>query len=100
MDNQRRSLEFMVGNQVFLKVVPWNNIVCFGMKGKLALKYIGPFEFIERIGLISYQLALPSYLARIHDVFNVSLLQKVKLDLTRVLPQVSIEIRKDLTIEV
>jgi hypothetical protein len=70
------------------------------MKGKLALKYIGPFEFIERIGLISYQLALPSYLARIHDVFNVSLLQKVELDLTRVLPQVPIEIRKDLTMKV
>lgn len=70
------------------------------MKGKLALKYIGPFEIIERFGLIVYQLALPSYLTRMHDVFNVLLLQKAKLDLTRILLQVPIEIREDLTMEV
>jgi hypothetical protein len=43
-----------VGDQVYLKVAPWQNIIWFGMKGKLASRYIGPFEIVERIGLVAY----------------------------------------------
>jgi len=55
----RKPLEFEVGDQVFLKVVPWKNIMQFGLKRKLTLRFIGPFEIKTRIKPIAYKLALP-----------------------------------------
>jgi hypothetical protein len=52
-DSRRRPLEFQVGDKVFLKVAPWKGIIQFGVKGKLAPRYIRPFE-IERIGPVAY----------------------------------------------
>jgi hypothetical protein len=49
-----RPLEFQIGDRVFLKVAPWKGIIHFGMKGKLASRYIGLFEVIARIGLVAY----------------------------------------------
>ncbi|GKA34060.1 retrotransposon protein, putative, ty1-copia subclass [Tanacetum coccineum] len=37
--------------------------------------FIGPFEILERIGEVSYRLALPPQLSHVHDVFHVSLLR-------------------------
>ncbi|GJR59531.1 putative reverse transcriptase domain-containing protein, partial [Tanacetum coccineum] len=42
--------EFKVGDRVMLKVSPWKGVVHFGKKGKLALRYVRPFEILERIG--------------------------------------------------
>ncbi|GKB12100.1 hypothetical protein Tco_0846023 [Tanacetum coccineum] len=50
-DYRRKLLEFEVGDRVLLKVAPWKGVVRFGKKGKLALRYVGPFEILERIGL-------------------------------------------------
>ncbi|GJV10963.1 retrotransposon protein, putative, ty3-gypsy subclass [Tanacetum coccineum] len=47
----------------------------FGIKGKLSPRFIGPFEILERIGEVSYRLALPPQLSHVHDVFHVSLLR-------------------------
>nr|GEV97791.1 hypothetical protein [Tanacetum cinerariifolium] len=47
-DNRRKPLEFEVGDQVLLKVSPWNGVICFEKKGKLAPRYGGPFEILER----------------------------------------------------
>ncbi|GKF19349.1 putative reverse transcriptase domain-containing protein [Tanacetum coccineum] len=49
-DNRRKSLEFEVGDRVMLKVSPWKGVVHFGKKGKLAPRYVGPFEILVRIG--------------------------------------------------
>ncbi|GJY76519.1 putative reverse transcriptase domain-containing protein [Tanacetum coccineum] len=48
-DNRRKSLEFEEGDRVLLKVSPWKGAVRFWKKGKLARRYIGPFEILERI---------------------------------------------------
>ncbi|GKF61130.1 hypothetical protein Tco_0181184 [Tanacetum coccineum] len=50
-DKRRKPLEFKVGDQVLLKVSPWKGVVRFGKKGKLAPRYVGPFEILEKIGL-------------------------------------------------
>ncbi|GKA31820.1 putative nucleotidyltransferase, ribonuclease H [Tanacetum coccineum] len=44
-------------------------------EGKLSPRFIGPFEILERIGEVSYRLALPPQLSHVHDVFHVSLLR-------------------------
>ncbi|CAL9074465.1 unnamed protein product, partial [Musa textilis] len=43
-DRRRRDLEFKVGEHVFLKVSPTKRVMRFGQKGKLAPRFIGPFE--------------------------------------------------------
>ncbi|GJX55371.1 putative nucleotidyltransferase, ribonuclease H [Tanacetum coccineum] len=67
--------KFQVGDRVFLKVSPFRGVKRFGIKGKLSPRFIGPFEILERIGEVSYRLALPPQLSHVHDVFHVSLLR-------------------------
>ncbi|GJR00863.1 hypothetical protein Tco_0523847 [Tanacetum coccineum] len=57
-DNRRKLLEFQVGDHVILKVSPWKGVVRFGKKGKLAPRFVGPFEIIERISPVAYMLRL------------------------------------------
>ncbi|GJZ89321.1 hypothetical protein Tco_0661103 [Tanacetum coccineum] len=61
-NNRRKPLEFQVGDHVMLKVSPWKGVVRFGKKGKLAPRFVGPFEILERIGSLAYRLRLPKEL--------------------------------------
>jgi len=58
-DVRRQPLEFNVGDHVFLKVSPLKGSIQFGQKGKLAPRYIGPFEVLQKVGPVAYRLALP-----------------------------------------
>ena len=69
-----------MGDKVFLKVLPWRKILQFGKKGKLSPRFIGPYEILERIGPMVYSLALPSELAKLHNVFHVSMLRRYRYD--------------------
>ncbi|GJY33248.1 hypothetical protein Tco_0417717 [Tanacetum coccineum] len=53
-DKGRKLLEFKVGDWVMLKVSPWKGVIHFGKKGKLALRYVGPFQILEGIGPAAY----------------------------------------------
>ena len=55
-------------------------MVRFGKREKLAPRYIGPFEVLERVGTIAYLLALPPSLSGVHKVFYVSMLRKYTPD--------------------
>ena len=79
-DVRRRELEFQVGDHVFLKVSPTKGVRRFGIKGKLSPRYVGPFEILERIGVVAYRLALPPSLDKVHNVFHVSMLRKCLSD--------------------
>ncbi|GJT61988.1 hypothetical protein Tco_1005521 [Tanacetum coccineum] len=52
-DKRCKPLKFNVGDRVLLKVSPWKGFVRFGRKGKLAPRYVEPFEIVERVGLNS-----------------------------------------------
>ncbi|GJW76315.1 putative reverse transcriptase domain-containing protein [Tanacetum coccineum] len=73
-------LEFSVGDYVFLKVSPWKGVVQFRKKGKLAPRFVGPFEIIEKVGPVAYMLYLPEELNGVHDTFHVSNLKKCLAD--------------------
>nr|GEW52935.1 hypothetical protein [Tanacetum cinerariifolium] len=75
-DKRRKPIEFEVGDRVLLRVSPWKGVVYFGKKGKLASRYVGPFEILERIGLVAYRLRLLEELNNVHDPFHVSNLKK------------------------
>nr|GFC91193.1 putative reverse transcriptase domain-containing protein [Tanacetum cinerariifolium] len=75
-DKRRKPLEFKVRDRVLLKVSPWKGVVRFGKKGKLAPRYVGPFEIVERVGQVAYRLKLPQELSCIHNTFHVSNLKK------------------------
>ncbi|GJV28815.1 putative reverse transcriptase domain-containing protein [Tanacetum coccineum] len=79
-NNRQNPLEFKVGYRVLLKVSPWKGAVRFGKKGKLAPRYVGPFDILERIGLVAYRLRLTQELSSIHDTFHVSNLKKCLAD--------------------
>ena len=87
-DRRRRPFEFQEGDYVFLKVSPKKGVFRFGKKGKLAPRYIGPFEVIKVVGKAAYQLRLPAQLSEVHDVFHVSMLRKCISDAT---PGVNLE---------
>ncbi|GKA44053.1 putative reverse transcriptase domain-containing protein [Tanacetum coccineum] len=48
-DKRRKPLEFSAGDYVLLKVSPWKGVVRFGKKGKLAPRFVGPFEIVEKV---------------------------------------------------
>ncbi|GJU85493.1 putative reverse transcriptase domain-containing protein [Tanacetum coccineum] len=75
-NNRHKPLEFQVGDRVLLKVSPWKGVIRFGKKGKLAPRYVGPFEIMERVGPMAYRLKLPQELSCVHDMFHVSNLKK------------------------
>ena len=73
-----------MGDHVFLKVMPKRGVVRFSKQVKLSLRYIGPFEVLERVGMIAYRLALPPSLSGVHALFHVSMLRKYTPDPTHV----------------
>ncbi|GJU33839.1 putative reverse transcriptase domain-containing protein, partial [Tanacetum coccineum] len=95
-ENRRKPFECSVGDHVLLKVSPWKGVVRFGMKGKLAPMYVGPFEIIERIGPVAYRLRLPQELSGIHDTFHVPNLKKCLAEANLHVPLEKIKVDKTL----
>ncbi|GJV03443.1 putative reverse transcriptase domain-containing protein [Tanacetum coccineum] len=65
-----------------------------GKKGKLAPRYVGPFEILERIGLVAYRLRLPEELNSVHGTFHVSNLKKCLADASLHVPLDEIKVDK------
>ena len=74
-DKHRMNREFSVRDHVYLRVRAKKSSLKLGTCAKLSSRYCGPFEVLERIGPITYRLALPAS-TRAHNVFHVSLLKK------------------------
>jgi hypothetical protein len=42
----------------------------FGVKRKLALRYVGPFQIIGKSGVVAYKIQLPPEMSAIFNVFH------------------------------
>jgi hypothetical protein len=65
-----------VGGFVYLKVSLMRGTKRFKVKGKLAPRYVCPFQILDRKGEVAYQLELPPQLSDVHDMFHISQLKK------------------------
>jgi hypothetical protein len=68
--------QFEVGDYVYLKVSPTKSVQRFGVKGKLAPRYIGSYEVIEMCGPVAYRIQLPERFSAVHNVYHVTQLKK------------------------
>ncbi|WVZ93945.1 hypothetical protein U9M48_039894 [Paspalum notatum var. saurae] len=87
-DRRRRPLVLQKDDHVYLRVSPMKGVHHFGVKGKLAPRYV-----------VAYRLELSSHLAAVHDVFHVSQLKKCLRVPEEVVDTSQIQIEPDLTYE-
>jgi hypothetical protein len=98
-DKGRTHREFKVGDHVFLKLKTNRSSLKLGNYSKLAARYCGPFEILERIGPVDDMIALHASMT-IHNVFNVSLLKKYIPDVNHVIDWNVIRVEQECTFQV
>ncbi|GJW12576.1 hypothetical protein Tco_1578403 [Tanacetum coccineum] len=81
-DLKHKLMEFQVRDKAMIKVSPWKGVVCFGKRGKLNPRYVGPFKVLEKVGAVAYKFGLPQELSRVHNTFHVSNMKKCYADET------------------
>ena len=74
-------------------------VVRFGYKGKLSPHYVGPYEILQRIAKVAYELKLPSELTSVHPIFHVFMLKKCIGDPESILPIEGLDIKDKLSYE-
>ena len=103
-DSKCKETEHEVGDRVYLRVSPLRGVKRFGVKGKLAPRFVGPYKVLERMGEVVYKLELPEGLLGVHDVFHVSQLKKCHTEIADIplrdtVPLEAIQLKDDLTYE-
>jgi hypothetical protein len=103
-DNKRTEVTYEAGDRAYLRVSPLRGVKRFGIKGKLAPRFIGPFKVISRKEEVAYELELPAILSAMHNVFHVSQLKKchpemAETPLNDTIPLEEVKLESDLTYE-
>ena len=98
-DMRRNDIQYEIGENFFMKVSPWKKVMRLEKKGNLSLRFIGPYEVIEKVGPVAYILDLPLESEKIHNVFHVSMLRRYRLDPSHIVSLETIELKPDLTYE-
>jgi hypothetical protein len=75
-DHHHQDVSYEIDEKAYLRVTPLKGVHRFGIKGKLAPRYVGPFPILAKCGELAYQLELPSTFPDVHDVFHVSQLKR------------------------
>ena len=82
-----------------MKVSLWRKILRFGKKGKLSPRFIGPYEILERIRPVAYRFALSPELAKLHNVFHVSMLWRYRSNESHIFPIQDIQVQSNFTFD-
>jgi hypothetical protein len=96
-DKRHQPLHFQAEDYVYLKVSPMKGVSRFGVKGKLAPRYIGLCPILGRCGRVAYRLQLPKTLSAVHNVFHVSQLKKCLRVQDRTIDIMDVTLEPDLT---
>ena len=97
VDRKRREISFNPGDFVYLKVSPIRETRLFQVHGKLAPRYIGPYQVLKKVGKVAYRLQLPEGMSDIDKVFHVSQLRKcLRVPETEQVPVEAIDLQPDL----
>ena len=88
---------YQPGQRAYLRVTPMKGTHRFGIKGKLAPRYIGPFRILAKRGPVAYQLELPSNLSQVHDVFHVLQLRRCFKEPSRTVDHELLDLKEDLS---
>ena len=96
-DRHHQHVEYEVGDQAYLRVTPLKGVHRFGIKGKLAPRYVGPFRVLSKQGNLAYKLELPANFPEVHDVFHVSQLNRCFKDPVCGVDHQTLDLQKDLT---
>ena len=97
IDNQRREIEFQVDDHIFLRISPTKGMMRFKVHGKLTLRYVGPFEILDKVREIVYPIVLPLDLLGMHNVFHVLILRKYISNPSHMVEYEPLHLHKDLT---
>jgi len=65
---------------VFLRVTRTTGVGRALCSRKLSPKFLGPYQISRRIGPVTYEIALPPPLAKLHPMFHVSQLREYVFD--------------------
>ena len=98
-DKRRRPLTFEVGDYVYLKVSSMRGVQRFGVKKKLAPRYVVPYQIIEQKGNVAYKLQLHLEMSAIFNVFHVSQLRQCLRVSDEAIELTHIKLQLDLTYE-
>ena len=96
-DRHHKAVTFEVDEKAYLRVTPLKGTHRFGIKGKLAPRYIGPFRILAKRGEVAYQLELPPHLSKVHDVFHVSQLRRCFSDPIREVDHETLDLQDNLS---
>ena len=101
---KRKEVVYEIGDKAYLRVSPLRGVKLFGVKGKLAPRFVGPYHVLERMGEVSYKLELHEVLSGVHDVFHVSQMKKCHAEMADIplrdtVPLEAIQLDSDLTYE-
>ena len=99
-----KEVTYEVGDRAYLRVSLLRGVKRFGVKGKFAPRFVGPYRVLERMGEVAYKLELPEGLSGVHDVFHVSELKKCHVQMADIplrdtVPLEAIQLESDLTYE-
>ena len=73
-----------VGDEVYLRVSPLRGVKHFGVKGKLAPRFVGPYRVLERMGEVANKLESPEGLSGVQDAFHGSQLKKCHAEMANI----------------
>ena len=103
-DSKCKEVVYEIGDRAYLRVSPLRGVKSFGVRGKLAPRFVGPYKVLGRMGEVSYKLKLPKGLSGVHGVFHVSQLNKCHAEMADIplrdtVPLEAIQLDSDLTYE-